>query len=157
VKSIVVSFDFKCGVADQALSTNAATPDAECLVASGKTASVGDFRRTVSPADLGPCRNRSAGKARRGSQGLARLATNKYAVEIKRNVGTGERFPLRLLFVGIGHTLAKLWQEQLCPLKRLVEPLPSVILMVNSALSRRVLCVAVAILAASAPTFGVVH
>ena len=58
------------------------------------------------PADLGPCRNRSAGKARRGSQGLACLATNKYAVEIKRNVGseydTGDlmSFQPRLRIVG---------------------------------------------------------
>jgi hypothetical protein len=129
------------------------------------------FGELCPPADLGPCRNRSAGKARRGSQGLARLATNKYAVEIKRNVGSeydaGERFPLRLLFVGIGHTLAKLWQEQLCPLKRLVEPLNgeqrrfAPVAKCHSygefCLSRRVLCVAVAILATSAPTFGVVH
>src|SRR6516162_8324512 len=45
----LVSFDFKCGVADQALSTNAANPGTEFHVASGKTVSVGDFRRTLSP------------------------------------------------------------------------------------------------------------
>jgi hypothetical protein len=64
------------------------------------------------------------------------LATNKYAVEIKRNVGseydTGEESRIGLE------------PREVSGIDRKV---PSVILMVNSALSRRVLCVAVAILA----------